>query len=113
MTGLQSNGDNELTRFRSENVSTYAALIERYIRNETVPHSESEIAKEVLKVKLDTNDDIPSSDRDLNKLTEIRESLRLLLSQEKIFQSVVLDPDTKEETIYYSYRKPSIDTQPE
>ena len=62
--------------------------------------SESDIAKEVLKAPLDTNDDIPSSTKDLDKLTEIKESLRMLVSQRKIFQSLVQDPDTKEETAY-------------
>src|SRR5919198_6372657 len=103
MTGSQSNGENEATTARRDNVSTYASLIERYLKDEIPPHSESDIAKEVLKVRLDTNDDIPSSIKDLDKLTEIKESLRLLVSQEKIFQSLVQDPNTKEETVYYSF----------
>lgn len=109
MPEIQSNIDNEVTSGRRENVGAYAALIERYLKNETISHSESDIAKEVLKVALDTNDDIPSSTRDLDKLTEIKESLRMLVSQRKLFQSLVQDPYTKEETAYYSFRKPIID----
>jgi hypothetical protein len=90
-----------------ENVNMYAAVIERYLKNEDVSHSESEIAREVLNVTLDTNDDLPSSTNDLDKLTEIRESLRVLLSQGKIFQTLVQDPFTKEETAYYGFRKDS------
>jgi hypothetical protein len=41
-------------------------------------------------------------------LTEIKESLRMLLSQGKIFQSIVQDPGTKEETVYYSIRRPTV-----
>jgi hypothetical protein len=105
MSDAQSNGDNVVTTGRRDNVSTYAKLIERYLENETVSHSENDIAKEVLKVALDTDDDIPSSTMDLHKLAEIKESLRILISQGKIFQSLVQNPDTKEETVYYSVRR--------
>lgn len=44
-----------------ENVNIYATVIERYLKNEDISHSESEIAREVLSVTLDTNDDLPSS----------------------------------------------------
>jgi hypothetical protein len=109
MSDIQANGDNAGTSGRRDNVGTYATLIERYLENETVPHSESGIAKEVLKVALDTDDDIPSSTKDLDTLTEIKESLRMLVSQKKIFQSLVLDPKTKEETVYYSFRRQTTD----
>ena len=113
MSGLQSNGENQSITGRRDNVRTFPSLIERYLRNEMVPHSETDIAREVLKVTLDTNDDIPSSTNDLNKLTEIKESLRLLVFQGRIFQSLVQDPNTKEETVYYSFKKPTGDAQPE
>ena len=109
MSDIQANGDNAGTSGRRDNIGKYATLIERYLENETVPHSESEIAKEVLKVALDTDDDIPSSTKDLYTLTEIKESLRMLVSQKKIFQSLVLDPNTKEETVYYSFRRQTTD----
>jgi len=109
MSDIQSNGDNAVTSGRRDSVGTYTTLIERYLKNETVSHSESDIAKEVLKVVLDTDDDIPSSTKDLDKLTEIKESLRMLVSQKKIFQSLVLDPETKEETMYYSFRRRTTD----
>jgi hypothetical protein len=109
MSDTQSNGNHGIASGGRKNRGTYAELIERYLKNETVPHSESDIAKAVLKVALDTDDDIPSSTKDLDKLTEIKESLRLLVSKGKIFQSLVPDPDTKEETMYYSFRKPTID----
>ena len=90
MSDIQPNGDNGGTTHRRENIGKYSAIIERYLENEMVSLSESDIAKEVLKVALDTNDDIPSSTKDLEKLTEIKESLRMLVSQGKIFQSLVL-----------------------
>ena len=90
---------------RKVNVNLYATVIERYLENEDISHSESEIAREVLSVTLDTNDDLPSSTNDLDKFTEIRESLRMLLSQGKIFRTLVQDPYTKEETAYYGFRK--------
>ena len=90
---------------RKVNVNLYATVIERYLKNEDISHSESEIAREVLSVTLDTNDDLPSSTNDLDKFTEIRESLRMLLSQGKIFQTLIQDPLTKEETAYYGFRK--------
>ena len=105
----QPNGDNVVTTGRKDNESTYVKLIERYLENETVPHSETEIAKVVLKVGLDTKDDIPSSIKDLDKLTEIKDSLRMLVFQGKIFQSLAPDPDTKEETVYYSFKRQTTD----
>lgn len=109
MSDIQSDGGNVVTSGRRENVDTYAALIERYLKNETASHSESDIAREVLKVALDTDDDIPSSTKDLDKLTEIKESLRMLVLQRKIFQSIVQDLETKEETVYYSFRRQTTD----
>ena len=46
---------------RQEHINTYATLIEQYLKNETISRSESDIAKEILNVELDTDDDIPSS----------------------------------------------------
>jgi len=90
---------------RQEHINKYATLIEQYLKNETISHSESDIAKEILNVALDTDDDIPSSTKDLDKLAEIRESLRKLVSQRKIFRTLVQDPNTKEETAYYVWEK--------
>jgi|ERR687891_2106043 hypothetical protein len=109
MIDNQPNGDSVVTTGGKDNESTYVKLIERYLENETVPHSETEIAKEVLKVGLDTKDDIPSSIKDLDKLTEIKDSLRILVFQGKIFQSLAPDPDTKEETVYYSFKGQTTD----
>ena len=106
MSDIQPNRDNEgAATHRREIIVKYSTIIERYLENEKVSLSESDIAKEVLKVALDTDDDIPSSTMDLHKLAEIKESLRILISQGKIFQSLVQNPDTKEETVYYSVRR--------
>ncbi|HZA43003.1 MAG TPA: hypothetical protein VE504_04500 [Nitrososphaeraceae archaeon] len=107
MSDMESNGNDVASHGRG-NVETYALLIEQYLKNETVSHSESDIAKAVLKVALDTRDDIPSSPNDLDKLTEIKKSLRMLVIQGKIFQTLVQDPETKEETVYYSIRRPTV-----
>jgi hypothetical protein len=90
---------------RKESVNRYASIIERHLKSESSSFSENEIVKEVLRVKLETQDDIPSSTNDLYKLTEIRESLRKLVTQRKIVQTLVQDPLTKEETMYYVIRK--------
>jgi hypothetical protein len=90
---------------RKESVNRYASIIERHLKSESSSFSENEIVKEVLRVKLETQDDIPSSTNDLYKLTEIRESLRKLVAQRKIVQTLVQDPLTKEETMYYVIRK--------
>lgn len=95
--------DNEKTD--ENNVSMYAQLIEQYLKGQVIPHSESDISKEVLKIKLDTDDDIPSSKHDLEKLAEIRGALRTLVSQRRVFQTLVLDPQTKEQTPYYMWEK--------
>ena len=97
--------DNEKTRDRENNVSMYVQLIEKYLKGQVIPHSESDIIKEVLKIKLDTDDDIPSSKQDLEKLAEIRGALRTLVSQRRVFQTLVLDPQTKEQTPYYMWEK--------
>lgn len=104
MSEKQQSGDLKLNDQKKENVNRYASLIERYLKNETMMHSESEIAKRVLKVTLETKDDIPASANDLYKLAEIRESLRMLVAQRKIVQTLVQDPLTKEETMYYVIR---------
>jgi hypothetical protein len=109
MCDNQPNGDNVVTTGGKDNKSAYVKLIEGYLENERVPHSETEIAKAVLKVGLDTKDDIPSSIKDLDKLTEIKDSLRTLMFQGKIFQSLAQDPDTKEETVYYSFKRQTTD----
>ena len=97
--------DNEKTGDRENNVSTHAQLIEQYLKGEAISHSESDIIKEVLKIKLDTDDDIPSSKHDLEKMAEIRGVLRTLVSQRRVFQTLVLDPQTKEQTPYYMWKK--------
>jgi hypothetical protein len=106
MPERQENIDSEKkTEARKDNISRYAELIEQYLKGQIIPHSESDIIKEVLKIKLDTDDDIPSSKHDLDMLAEIRGSLRTLVSQRKVFQTLVLDPQTKEQTAYYMWEK--------
>jgi hypothetical protein len=106
MPERQENIDSEKkTEARKDNISRYAELIEQYLKGQIIPHSESDIIKEVLKIKLDTDDDIPSSKHDLGMLAEIRGSLRVLVSQRKVFQTLVLDPQTKEQTAYYMWEK--------
>lgn len=105
MPERQENIDNEKTETREDKISRYAELIEQYLKGQIIPHSESDIIKEVLKIKLDTDDDIPSSKHDLDMLAEIRGSLRTLVSQRKVFQTLVLDPQTKEQTAYYIWEK--------
>ncbi len=95
----------ETTGNREDNIKKYAELIERYLKNQTLPLSENDIVKEVLKINLDTDDDIPSSEHDLERLAEVRGSLRTLVSQGKVFQTLVLDPQTKEQTPYYIWEK--------
>jgi hypothetical protein len=97
--------DNEKTKDSKNIVSVYAQPIEQYLKGQVIPHSESDIIKEVLKIKLDTDDDIPSSKQDLEKLAEIRGALRTLVSQRRVFQTLVLDPQTKEQTPYYMWEK--------
>ncbi|MPZ07801.1 MAG: hypothetical protein GEU26_15545 [Nitrososphaeraceae archaeon] len=105
MPERQEKIDSEKTEAREDKISRYAELIEQYLKGQIIPHSESDIIKEVLKIKLDTDDDIPSSKHDLDMLAEIRGSLRTLVSQRKVFQTLVLDPQTKEQTAYYIWEK--------
>jgi hypothetical protein len=105
MSEKKKGSDDSLDDQRRESVNGYASIIERHLGSESSSFSENEIVKEVLRVKLETQDDIPSSTNDLYKLTEIRESLRKLVAQRKIVQTLVQDPLTKEETMYYVIRK--------
>lgn len=105
MPERQENIDNEKTEASEDNINRYPELIEQYLKGQIIPHSESDIIKEVLEIKLDTDDDIPSSKHDLDMLAEIRGSLRTLVSQRKVFQTLVLDPQTKEQTAYYMWEK--------
>jgi hypothetical protein len=105
MSEKKKGRDVSLDDLRKESVNRYASIIERHLKSESSSFSENEIVKEVLRVKLETEDDIPSSTNDLYKLTEIRESLRKLVAQRKIVQTLVQDPLTKEETMYYVIRK--------
>jgi hypothetical protein len=104
MSEKKKGSDVSLNNNRKENVDRYASIIERHLRSENSLFSENQIVKEVLKVKLETPDDIPSSTNDLCTLTQIRESLRKLVAQKKIVQTLVQDPVTKEETMYYVIR---------
>jgi hypothetical protein len=95
----------ETTENKKDNIGKYAELIKRYLKNQALPLSENDIVKEVLKINLDTDDDLPSSEYDLERLAEVRGSLRTLVSQGKVFQTLVLDPQTKEQTPHYIWEK--------
>jgi hypothetical protein len=71
-----------------------------FLRKKGVPYSESRLIEELFKIK--KKDDMPVAAKDLQKLRSIKELLRTLVQEKKIFAANFEDANTKEQVPHYS-----------
>jgi hypothetical protein len=79
----------------------YADKIESFLRKENQPYSEPRIAKLVFNIALTKGGNIPISKRDIKSLSNIRNALKILVTEKKIIESLIEDPRTKEQVMHY------------
>jgi hypothetical protein len=83
-------------------VTRYAKKIENFLRKENQPYSELHIAERVFNITLYKEGNIPTSEKDLRELSLIRNALKTLVEKKKIIESLIEDPETKEQVMHYS-----------
>jgi hypothetical protein len=83
-------------------VTRYAKKIENFLRKENQPYSELHIAERVFNITLYKEGNIPTSEKDLRELSRIRNALKTLVEKKKIIESLIEDPETKEQVMHYS-----------
>ncbi|MEO9320496.1 MAG: hypothetical protein ABI361_07470 [Nitrososphaera sp.] len=76
------------------------AILE-FLRTKGVPYSEPRLIHELFGVK-EEDEEIPISPDELASLRRIKEILRQLVKEKKIFAANLEDADTKEQVIHYS-----------
>jgi hypothetical protein len=87
----------------SKNIeSRYVNKIETFLRRENQPYSERHIAERVFNLISRNEGNIPTSKEDLRELTHIRNALKILVGEKKIIESLIEDPQTKEQVLHYS-----------
>jgi hypothetical protein len=80
----------------------YADKIESFLRKENQSYSEPRIAKLVFNIALAKKGNIPTSKKDIRSLSNIRNALKILVTEKKIIESLIEDPRTKEQVMHYS-----------
>jgi hypothetical protein len=96
----RQNGENVDSSMNAE--ARYATKIEAFLRKENQPFSERHIAERVFNHVAGKEGYIPASKGDLEKLSHIRNALKILVKEKKIIESLIEDPATKEQVMYYS-----------
>jgi len=59
------------------------------------------LIEEIFGIKL-SDENLPKSEEDVKKLAGIKEAIRNLVKEKRIFAANFDDPDTKEEVMHYS-----------
>lgn len=72
-----------------------------FLKKNDVPYSEPRLIHELFGVK-EEDEEIPVSKEELAKLRRIKESLRQLVQEKKIFAANLEDAKTKEQVTHYS-----------
>ena len=80
----------------------YADKIESFLRKENQPYSEPHIAERVFNIALTKGGNIPTSKKDIRSLSNIRNALKILVTEKKIIESLIEDPKTREQVMHYS-----------
>jgi hypothetical protein len=80
----------------------YANKIEIFLRRENQPYSERRIANLVFNIALTKGGNIPTSNKDIRALSNIRNALKMLVKEKKIIESLIEDPKTREQVMHYS-----------
>ena len=60
-----------------------------------ISHILRQIAEQVFGIKKEDN--IPHSKEDLSKLSDLKTALKLLVSEKKVLEALIEDPDTQEQ----------------
>jgi hypothetical protein len=81
-------------------VPEYRKLIEDFLKNENKPYSEHHLREKLFDIRI--NEGIPSSAEELLILSRIKEALKSLRKEQKVAGSLIEDPITKEQVMYYS-----------
>jgi len=84
-------------------ITTYAKKIEEFLKKENKPYSEPHIAEQVFNIKIEKEgSNIPVSKEELQELSRIRNALKILVRERRAIESLIEDPDTKEQVMHYS-----------
>ena len=84
-------------------IKEYSKKIETFlVKNRGKFYSELQIAEKVFGLKLGKDGDIPKSQKQMQKLSDIRNTLKLLMTQKKLIGSLLEDPHTRESMMRYS-----------
>jgi hypothetical protein len=75
--------------------------IEKFLQKQDAPYSERNLIEELFDIRI-TEQDLPRSQDDLEKLVRIRHALKKLIEAKRIFATNLEDPNTKESVLHYS-----------
>lgn len=84
-------------------ITKYKNLIEDFLKKENKPYSQLLLAEELFDIPLRKEGNIPSSTEELLKLSYVDDALKILMKEGKVIGSLIEDPITNEEVMYYSY----------
>lgn len=71
-----------------------------FLQKQKAPYSEPRLIEELFNMKL-AEEKIPTTQDDLEKLIKIRNALRKLVEEKKVFAANLEDPYTKESVLHY------------
>jgi hypothetical protein len=83
-------------------IHKYTKLIEEFLKKEDKPFSEPHIAERVFGIKIRKEGNLPSSKQQLVKLSRIRDALKILVKEKKVFEALHEDPVSKEQLMHFS-----------
>ncbi len=75
--------------------------IQEFLRNQQAPYSEPRLIEEIFKINM-TDEEIPKTQDELEKVIKIRNALKKLIQEKRVFVANVEDPNTKESVLHYS-----------
>jgi|SRR5919108_1840504 hypothetical protein len=83
-------------------ITQYKNLVEDFLKRENKPYSQLQLAEELFDIPLRKEGNVPST-QELQKLSHLDDALKVLMKEGKIIGSLIEDPITNEEVMYYSY----------
>jgi hypothetical protein len=84
-------------------ITKYKNLVEDFLKRENKPYSQLQLAEELFNIPLRKEGNVPSSTQELLKLSHLDDALKVLMKEGKVIGSLIEDPITNEEVMYYSY----------
>ena len=83
-------------------ITKYKELIEDFLKRENKPYSQLQLAEELFDIPLRKEGNVPST-QELLELGHLDDALKVLMKEGKVIGSLIEDPITNEEVMYYSY----------